>query len=276
MRRTAAAIVSALAVLAGCSGLSRIDPATYPVPKPDHLTFWGHACVYIDVGGVGIVTDPVFEKGLWQRKRFIGSPPDEAIARTRVVLLSHTHDDHTSPETLQRFSKDVVILCPEPTARFLAKEGIKARGLRPGESHEVDGIRFVAVAVHHPGPRRGVRAATDGRALGWVIVTPRSTIFYSGDTDYCASFSDVGWTYAPDIAVLNVNGHLMPPDAARAARDTRAPVVIPAHWGAYGYWVVGGNRHPRGDKDLERLIGDRLHVLQVGESFPIGGASTDP
>jgi len=87
----------------------------------------------------------------------------------------------------------------------------------------------------------------------------------------------VGWTYAPDVAILNVNGHLTPPDAARAAADLGARVVIPSHWGAYGYWLVGGNRHPRGEKELERLLGDRLHVLRVGQSFKLGdGAARRP
>jgi L-ascorbate metabolism protein UlaG (beta-lactamase superfamily) len=141
--------------------------------------------------------------------------------------------------------------------------------MKPGEEYRVGDIRFIAVAAHHAGTHLGVKAAADGRALGWVIVTPHATIFYSGDTNYCSSFYDVGWTYAPDIAVLNVNGHLRARDAARAAWATRAPVVIPTHWGAYGYWIVGGNRHPRDEDELVPLLDGRLHVLNVGESYTL-------
>src|SRR5262249_21138491 len=49
MRRSwlpAAAVVA----LAGCSGLAHVEPSKYPDPKRDSITFWGHACSYIDVG----------------------------------------------------------------------------------------------------------------------------------------------------------------------------------------------------------------------------------
>lgn len=265
-----------LCVLGGCLGLAEVDPAKFPAPKPDHITFWGHACVYIDVEGTGIVTDPVFKKSLFVRRRFIGVPPDDVLERTRVVLISHTHDDHLSGQTLARFPKDVVILCPEPSAKRLAGQGITAKAMKPNEEFRLGDIRFIAVMAHHPGTRLGLRASADGRALGWVIETPAATIFYSGDTNYCSTPYDVGWTYAPDIAILNVNGHLKAPDAARAAWATRAPVVIPTHWGAYGYWIVGGNRDPRDEDELQRFLGDRLHVLRLGESFPIGKRSARP
>ncbi len=267
-RRTLAFSLLCIAGI-GCSGLAQVEPARYAMPKRDHITFWGHACTYVDAGDVGIITDPVFVKNLFQRRRFIGSPPVETIQRTRVILLSHAHDDHTSAASLRMFPKDATILAPEPAVRYLEGEGIKAKAMRPGDVFEVDGVRLIAVAVHHPGSRYGVRAASDGRALGWIIQAPTATIFYSGDTDYCSSFSDIGRSYAIDVAILNVNGHLRGLDASRAARDLRVPVVIPTHWGAYGYWVVRGNRHPRDEDDLKRALGDRLHVLQVGSSFPL-------
>jgi L-ascorbate metabolism protein UlaG (beta-lactamase superfamily) len=273
-RFLAAALAAAwLAALSGCSGVTQVDPATYAEPGRDQVTFWGHACFYIDAGGTGIVTDPVFKKNLWQRRRFIGAPPEGALARTKVVLISHAHDDHLSAETLAKFPKDVVVLCPAPAAKDLAKAGIAAKALKPGEDYRAGDVRIIAVAAHHPGTHLGTHAAADGRALGWVIVTPSATVFYSGDTNYVSSFADVGWTYAPDIAILNVNGHLRAPDAARAAWATRAPVVIPSHWGAYGYWVVGGNRQPRDEDELKTLLGDRLRVISVGKSLPLEGAA---
>jgi L-ascorbate metabolism protein UlaG (beta-lactamase superfamily) len=269
-------VFAAVAVLAGCSGLAKVEPSQYPDPKRDSITFWGHACSYIDVAGTGIVTDPVFAASLFARHRFIGSPPDEALRGTNVVLISHAHDDHMDPASLRRFPKDVTILCPKPSAEFLANEKITARAMAPGDAFEINGVRIVAVAVFHPGSRKGIHRGADGRALGWVVITPAVTIFYSGDTDYCSTFSDVGRRFHPDIAILNVNGHLRPPDAARAAGALQSPVVIPTHWGAYGYWLAGGNRHPRGEDELRRLLGKRLHVLRVGESMPVNEAAGAP
>jgi L-ascorbate metabolism protein UlaG (beta-lactamase superfamily) len=141
--------------------------------------------------------------------------------------------------------------------------------MAPGDEFLFEGGKVVAVAAHHMGSRLGIRAAADGRALGWVIDTPEATIFYSGDTNIFSGFANVGWRYAPDIAILNVNGHLPPRDTTRAAWATRARIVIPAHWGAYGYWLFGGNRRPRGEDELRRMIGDRLKELKVGESLSL-------
>jgi L-ascorbate metabolism protein UlaG (beta-lactamase superfamily) len=145
--------------------------------------------------------------------------------------------------------------------------------MRPGDTFEMGRARITAVAAHHGGTRTGTHAVADGRALGYVIEAPGATIYYSGDTDYFSGFTDVGWTYQPDIAILNVNGHLQSTDATRAAWASRASVVIPTHWGGFKYWLVGGNKRPRDLDTLERVLGDRLHVLEVGQSLPIGPAT---
>lgn len=268
---SAIAVACALA-LTGCGGLATPSPELFPTPPRDALTFWGHACVYIDIDGVGFVTDPVFERSVYLRSRRSPVPPVSSYAGAQVVLISHTHDDHMSPETLRTFPERVVILCPQPSAKHLKDVGRTVQVMKPGDTFELGEVRITAVAAHHPGPRFGIDAVADGRALGYIIETPLATIFYSGDTDYFSGFSNVGTTYRPDIAILNVNGHLASTDATRAAWATDAPIVIPTHWGGFKYWLVGGNKRPRDYETLSRVIGERLHVLEVGQSMPLGRA----
>ncbi|MCI0451813.1 MAG: MBL fold metallo-hydrolase [Candidatus Latescibacteria bacterium] len=254
---------------AGCGGLATPNADLFPPPPRDAVTFWGHACVYIDAGGVGIVTDPVFERSVIFRKRRVDAPPPSSYAGARVVLISHAHPDHLSGETLRTFPENVVILVPRPCAKYLDVVGREVRVMAPGDVFEVEGVRVTAVAAHHMGPRLGLDAASDGRALGYVVETPVGTVFYSGDTDYFSGFGDVGWTFDPDVAILNINGHLPSTDATRAAWATRAPVVVPAHWGAFGYWVFGGNKRPRDGDTLARVLGEKLRVLEMGQSLPL-------
>jgi L-ascorbate metabolism protein UlaG (beta-lactamase superfamily) len=258
-----------LAAAAGCTGLAKPDAELYPAPPRDAITFWGHACVYIDVAGMGIVTDPVWDKTRFQRSRRLPAPPAEAYAQARVVLVSHAHDDHLSPRTLRTFPKDTVFLCPQPCVEHIDDMGQRVRAMRPGDTFEAGEVRITAVMAHHPGGRYGLFAKADGNALGYVIATPAATIFYSGDTDYFSGFSDVGWKHAIDVAILNVNGHLPATDATRAAWALQAAVVIPTHWGGYKYWLRGGNKRPRDRETIERILGARYHVLEVGESLPL-------
>jgi L-ascorbate metabolism protein UlaG (beta-lactamase superfamily) len=260
---------------AGCSGIARTDAALFPPPERDAITFWGHACAYIDVGGVGVVTDPVFQERLVFRSRRGPAPPPSSYAGARVVLISHAHPDHLDPATLRTFPEEAVILCPEPAAKHLEGVEREVHVMRPGDVYASPAGTITAIAVHHMGGRWGVSAAADGRALGFVIETPDETIFYSGDTNYFSGFADVGWTFDPDILMLNVNGHLTGTDAVRAAWAARARVVIPLHWGTYPYWIFGGNVRPRDEATLERLVAERLRVLEVGRSMPLSAVSRD-
>ncbi len=79
--KTVSGFLAALALLAvqGCGPpLASVDGELFPDPPADAITFWGHACCYIDIGGFGIVTDPVFEKKTIFRWRKVPAPPPSA------------------------------------------------------------------------------------------------------------------------------------------------------------------------------------------------------
>lgn len=264
-RLTLAAATAAL-IATGCGGLASVDPARFPEPPHDAITFWGHACLYIDVGGAGIVTDPVFEKHTIFRFRRIGAPPPERYAHTQVILVSHAHPDHLSAATIRTFPADATILCPEPAAKHLKDVPQKVVVMQPGETFAFEGGVIHAVAAHHPGGRYSLNAESDGRALGYVIVTAEGTVFYSGDSDPFEGFAAVGDRYSPDVTILNINGHMHGTDAVFAALATRSRMYIPAHFGAYGYMGLPPSRLPRDNDTMVRALGPLWVVLEPGES----------
>ncbi|HEY6571789.1 MAG TPA: MBL fold metallo-hydrolase [Candidatus Eisenbacteria bacterium] len=240
----------------------------YSEPERDAITFWGHACAYIDVSGIGIVTDPVFvDRYAAIRRRLIPPPPPEAYDQTRIVLISHAHHDHLNAATLRRFPANSVILAPAPAARYLARRGIRAHVMRPGDKYEIPGGFIVAVQAHHPGGRHSLKARADGQAVGYIIRTALSTIYYSGDTEYFPGFAEIGDRYDPDIALININAHLQSPDAIQAVADLGMPIVLPIHHGAYDGKSV---RHgPRWRGELARALGPTVIPIEVGESYPL-------
>jgi L-ascorbate metabolism protein UlaG (beta-lactamase superfamily) len=249
-------------------GRSRIVPVEYSEPKSDAITFWGHACAYIDVGGFGIVTDPVFSrKYATIRRRLISSPPGTAYDQTRIILISHAHQDHLDPPTLARFSPRTTILAPAPAARYLRKRGIKARSMWPGDEVPFPGGTIVAVTAHHPGYRLSLKARSDGRAIGYVIRTRNSTIYYTGDTEYFSGFAAVAARFRPDVTLLNLNAHLHSWDAFLAIQDLGAPTVVPMHLGAYD----GKSKRlgPRWRAELIDRFGAQIVPLEVGESLSL-------
>ena len=264
-----------LVSMTGCAAtISTPDPDVFTAPPRDAITFWGHACCYIDLGGFGIVTDPVFNSWTVGRNRKVGSPPAASYAAARIILLSHAHDDHLSAKTIATFPESTLVLCPEPAMSHAAAAGRPVRVMKLGDVHEFSGGRIHAVAAHHPGSRRGIDAEDDGRALGYVIESAYGAIYYSGDTDLFAGFAEVAARFAPRILILNVNGHLKGEDAVDAARVSGAEIVVPAHHGVYGFWFWGPRRRPRDAELLERSLGPTLHVLDVGASLPLRVAAT--
>lgn len=251
-----------------CAGLSPAlaEPDLPAHPAANAITFWGHSTCYIDVDGLGIVTDPVLTKGyspLHRRRAPIPAP--ENYQDAEIVLISHAHHDHLSKPTLRRFSDSVTILCPAPCSEIIRKLGKQVIVMAPGESYDFPGGRIIAVAAHHPGGRNSTNAEPDGRALGFIIQTVYGTIYYSGDTDYFSGISEVGEKYRPDLVLLNVNGHLPARDAFKAFRDLGSPRVIPIHAGGYGGPKARMNL--RQHAEFVELLGPLASPLKVGESY---------
>jgi L-ascorbate metabolism protein UlaG (beta-lactamase superfamily) len=242
-----------------------LDAGLYPEPPINAITFWGHATSYIDIGGYGIITDPVFA-GAYSpfHRRTIPSPPAHAFDQTRLILISHAHFDHLHPKTLDQFADGTVVLCPEPSVGHLDDLGLTVQAMEPGDIYEFPGGTVTAVPAHHPGGRLSLKARHDGRALGYVIETEESTVYYTGDTEYYGGLATVGRRFDPDIVILNLNAHLNSRDALLAVAALGMPKVIPTHYGAY----AGSNSRnsPEWRADLMAELGSQVIPLAVGES----------
>jgi L-ascorbate metabolism protein UlaG (beta-lactamase superfamily) len=261
-----------MAGLTACGpSIAKTDAAMFPVPAENTISFWGHSCCYLDIDGFGIITDPVFDKSMIIRRRKIPAPPPASYKNTQLILITHAHNDHLSTKTLELFPPDAVILGPAPTAKYLSKLDMKTEIMEPGDEYAIPGGRIVAVTAYHPGGKYSLNANSEGGALGYVIYTPYSTIYYSGDSDFFPGFGEVGQAHRPDISILNINGHLHSIEAVRAAWALRSSTVIPVHYGAYGYLLFGQYKKPRDYEEMVKLLDPILQLLEIGESMPLRG-----
>ncbi len=226
------------------------------------VTWLGHSTLLLEMGGLRILTDPVFGEraspfSFAGPRRFHAVPATIAqLPPIDFVLLSHDHYDHLCTTSVRELAKLGV--------PFVTSLGVGGRleelGVQPELIHELDWHEHVTLSVPK-GPtaptHRGVRfTATpaqhfSGRGLtdrnstlwsSWVIETQKHRIFFSGDTGLFPELADIGQKYGPfDLVLLEIGAfhpawgtiHLGPENALRAHELLGGGLLMPVHWGTF-------------------------------------------
>ena len=149
-----------------------------------------------------------------------------------VILITHDHFDHFSPEDIKKAAKSgAVIAAPEKMAKKAADEtGMSVTPVKPGGTYEIAGIAVETV------PAYNILKPFHPKSAGWVgyIVTVGGRrIYIAGDTDVTPESRKVKC----DVAMLPVGGkYTMTAKEAAALTDIIKPAeAIPTHYGT----VVG-------------------------------------
>ncbi len=204
----------------------------------ERLTYVGHATVLIEIGGLRVLTDPVLRDRFLVIRRH-GQRPDPAVARDiDAVLISHLHADHLDYPSLRGLAPGAELIVPAGAARVLERRGFSgALELSAGDSAGLGAVEVRATRATHDARRWSAGRAVE--ALGYVLRSPRGSIYFAGDTDLFSEMEALAGTI--DVALLPIGGwgptvgegHLDPVRAAEAAAIIAPRVVVPIHWGTF-------------------------------------------
>ena len=291
----------------------RATPAfATPRAQPGELTAtWvGHSTVLLQVGGLNVLTDPMWSKRaspLW----FAGpprlTPPGidfDALPPIDIVLQSHNHYDHLDTRTVRRIARR------HPTARWYAPLGLAPLLRRWGvrdiverdwwqtEDHRNAGASSGAVAAAAigctPAQHFSARSFRDrNRTLwcGWSIEAGGRRVYFAGDTGLHPEFAEIADRYGPfDLVLLPIGAyeprwfmrrvHMDPEDALEAYRalrgpyaDVPSPTMLAIHWGTFRLTDEPAEEPPERMKQKWAEAGlpeDALWVMRHGETKRLG------
>jgi L-ascorbate metabolism protein UlaG (beta-lactamase superfamily) len=188
----------------------------------DALEWMGHAGFHVNVGRAHVYIDPY-------------RVPDDAPAAD-LILITHGHYDHFSPQDVERLTKRETWLVGPPAVAERVSGRVHSIG--PGELLEdelVRGIHVSAVAAYNTSKRDADGRPFHPRDAGWVgyeLNVRGERLYHSGDTDVIPEMDSVTGV---DVALLPVSGVyvMTAQEAAEAARRIQPRVAVPMHWGSH-------------------------------------------
>jgi L-ascorbate metabolism protein UlaG (beta-lactamase superfamily) len=150
-----------------------------------------------------------------------------------IVLVSHGHDDHCSPDDIARISgpDTLVVAGPHAAAKLksakLIRVGEKLVVADPLATEGSHRVTIEAVPAYNTNKKFHPK---DAGHVGYVVSLSGERIYFAGDTDHIPEMKAIRC----DIALLPVSGVyvMTAAEAVSACRDIQPVVAIPMHYGA--------------------------------------------
>lgn len=234
------------------------DASIYATPPRSglRLTWMGHSTSLLEIDGVRILIDPVWDERAspttWSGpKRFFPAPLNLSdLPSIDAVLVSHDHYDHLGAGTIRALTR----LSGLAKAQWIMPLGVGALLKRLGvaaaqsleldwmDSVEIGAVRVTALPARH----------FSGRSLfhrfetlwaSFALAGPHHRVYYGADSAEWPGFHDIGGQFGPfDLSLLEIGAfdplwadiHMGPEGAVRSFRALGGQgLLMPIHWGLF-------------------------------------------
>ena len=255
---------------------------------PMQVMWLGHASVYLRLGELHALIDPVFgDLNRFVRRQAPAPLSPDKFEHLDVVLLTHGHYDHLDVRSLDRLAQSwpqAVFLAPLGQGRYLPASA-KARlvELDWWQQIELRGATLTLLPAQHWHQRGPLDHA---RALwgGWWIDSAGQRFYHMGDSGYFQGFEAFAEIFgSPDVMMLPLGAyeprwfmrdqHMDPQDALKAWRALGAPHAIGMHHSTFdlsdeplGFGVEEFRRAAEEQPDGSRFLSALLDLEQGGSA----------
>jgi len=288
-----------------CGGERRVPRG--PLPSMNPLESWsrpadsglratwlGHSTVLIEIGGLRVLTDPVWgprasPSRLAGPKRFQPVPVAlRAMPPVDLVIVSHDHYDHLDYPTIRELAKrDVPFVTSLGVGAHLESWGVRSERIVEldwWESHRLPDTGLTATAApsqHFSG--RGLKDRNTTLWSSFVLRSERHAVFFSGDTGLTSEYRVIRDRLGPfDLVMLEVGAfhpawgdiHLGPENALEAFRLLGGGVFLPVHWGTFALAMHAWDQPAEALFELAPKAGVQLVMPRLGEAIEPAHAET--
>jgi len=142
-----------------------------------------------------------------------------------VVLITHDHSDHCSPEDVTKVSGPGTVIVTIAAAAKKLKGDVRV--VKPGDSLTVNGVPIEVLPAYNVNKQFHPKSAGH---VGFIVTIDKQRIYHAGDTDVISEMDSI----QADIALLPVSGKyvMTAKEAVQAAEIIQPKVAIPMHYGA--------------------------------------------
>jgi L-ascorbate metabolism protein UlaG (beta-lactamase superfamily) len=177
----------------------------------NNIHWLGHASFRIEDGTKTMYIDP------WKIS--------EKSPKADVILITHGHYDHFSPEDIVKIrTEKTIVVAPKNVARQIQGNIL---AVEPGKTYQAGSLKVTTV------PAYNMNKEFHPKGNGWVgyIITLSNgeRIYHSGDSDFIPEMK----TVIADVAMMPCGGTytMTAKEAAEAANSFKPKILIPMHWG---------------------------------------------
>ncbi len=171
-----------------------------------------------------------------------------------IILISHEHFDHCSPEDVKKIQKKDTIIVTDKNSASKLDGNIKI--VKPGDKLEVDDVKIEVYPAYNIDKQFHPKSAG---MLSFVVEIDGIRYYHAGDSDFIPEMKQI----KADVAFLPVSGTyvMTATEAVDAALAINPKVAIPMHYGS----IVGSIQDA---KEFAKMLEGKIQVLILDKSLP--------
>ena len=223
------------------------------------ITFYGHACIGIEVSGKNILVDPFISGNP------LASHIDINTLKADYILVTHAHQDHVlDVEAIGKRTGAVVVSNYEIASHF-GNKGLNYHPMNHGGSWTFDFGTVKYVIAHHTSSFAD--GTYGGNPGGFVIEGEHKNIYIAGDTALTMDMKLIPMRTKLDLAVLPIGSNFTMDvnDAIVASDFLECDKILGYHYDTFGFIKI--NHEEAIKKFFDK--GKDLMLLEIGGSIEL-------